>query len=355
MKNLLLSAKWTVPLLCFLALLFSNGIYGKDGQRSIFDLMHFQEVLDMTLEADFGLIKANRRKDDTYKGQLVFRDEKGKRQTWDVKLSVRGAFRRIHCTDIPPLKFDFKKSELRAAGLSEHDDLKLVTYCMGTEEAARDALLREYLTYKMFNALSVRSFRVQLLRITYKDTATKEKSVQFAFLIEDTAQLRERLGAGKVDEKNAYNLPPERFDRDHLKTVAVFQYMIGNTDWSLNTYKNLKLMEEGGKIIAVPYDFDFTGLTNAVYFAPSSDYGLTSRHQRVYLGFPDDIGHLHTAIHAVAGRRPLLEHIVRNFKLLSPASRKDMRTYLTAFFDNPDVVRPGERVLAGPTGSVSKE
>ena len=335
------------PMLLFFILLFSSQVFGENGQRSIFDLMQYKEVLDLTLETDFTQLNNNRRSDDSYKARITFKDEMGKKRVWDLKVKARGAFRRIHCSEMPPLKLNFKKSELSAAGLADFDDLKLVPYCMGTEDIAKDALFREYLIYKLFNAITDSSFRVQLLRITYKDTASGLKLQQWAFLIEDTAQLRNRIGAEKAEESNAFNLPAEHFESEFLRTVSVFQYMTGNADWSLSTGKNLKLLKKEGKIVAVPYDFDYTSLVNAPYFVPDSDFGMTSREQRVFLGFPEDIGSLQTATQKILGKRSEIEGIIKNFKLLSLASRKDMLAYLAGYFDNPDIMKTRERIVTG--------
>lgn len=335
-------------LLLFL-LSFSGIGFGKEVQPSIFDLMQHKEVLDVTLEADFNFLKNNRRDENSHPARLTFKDEKGEKQVWDIKVNIRGAFRRMFCPEMPPLKLNFKKSELRDAGLTAFDDLKLVPYCIENEEVAKDVLLREYLSYKLFNAIADESFRVQLLRITYKDTGSGERELQWAFLIEDAAQLRDRLGMEKVDETKAFNLPADRFDREYLKKVAVFQYMIGNTDWSLNTGKNLKYLEKNGKIVAVPYDFDFTALVNAPYFTYDSGYGLLGRQDRAFLGFPEDLADLHTAIYSIYGKRMVLEDIIKNFSLLSWASRKDLLDYLDSYFDNPEILKAGERIYLTET------
>ena len=338
-------------MLFLFTLLFSVNAFGSREQRSIFDLMHYKEVLDVTLEADFDYLKNNRRDEEYYPAHITFKDEKGKKQAWNIKVKLRGAFRRIHCAEMPPLKLNFKKSDLRAEGLADFDDLKLVSYCMGGEDAARDALMREYLAYKLFNAISDYSFRVQLLRITYKDADTGIRTLQWAFLIEDAAQLKDRTDTKKTDESKAYNLPADRFDREYVKMVAVFEYMIGNTDWNLGSGKNLKFLERNGKIITVPYDFDFTAFVNAPYFGPDSNYGLTSRQQRAFIGFPEDIDDLHNAIYSITGKRLVLEDIIKNFNLLPWSSRKDMLDYLASYFDNPDIMKVSERVVMGAAES----
>ncbi|GIV30698.1 MAG: hypothetical protein KatS3mg029_0049 [Saprospiraceae bacterium] len=312
---------------------------------SLFDVLSHREVVDLTLEADFDAIQANRLKDFTYPARMQFRDASGKLQTWSLKLSVRGAFRRVHCVGVPPLKLNFKKSDLEAAGLARFDDLKLVTQCLADEERAADMVLREYLCYKFFNEISPYSFRVQLLRITYKHSRSSLQHTEWAFLIEDGAQLRHRTGSDKVESERIYNMPRDSFHVEHEKIVAMFQYFIGNTDWSLASMRNLYLMKRHGKYIVVPYDFDFSGMVNAPYASANPEYQINSVRERIYLGFPEDLEDLHVAQAILLGHRPKFERLIRRFRYLSPASRRDMLQFMRKYYDSTEEVRPAERVV----------
>lgn len=338
MKNLVLLFK---PLsVSFLFLLLQTVVLanGEEGQKSIFDLMNHQEVLDLTLETDLTALKADRSDESSYEAKISFKDQDGKKQKWQLKVKLRGAFRRIKCSDVPPLKLNFKKSELEAMGLARYDDLKLVPQCIADDEQAKETLLKEYLAYKLYNDVSPYSFRVQLLRITYKDTATGEKDKQWAFLIEDAAQLRNRLDAEKI-ESTAFNLPVDSFHITQARTVAMFQYLIGNTDWGFKTGKNLKFLRKKGKLIAVPYDFDFSGLVNASYALPNTNVGQTKLGQRVYLGFEESATDFHGTTYHLLGKREKLEETVMQFKWLSYDDRMAIKAYLDGFFEAPEQVR----------------
>ena len=54
-----------------------------------------------------------------------------------------------------------------------------------------------------------------------------------------------------------------------MTMVAMFEYMIGNTDWSVPNYHNIKLMgmkdDKTSRPIAVPYDFDICGFVDPAY------------------------------------------------------------------------------------------
>src|SRR2546425_9716741 len=92
----------------------------------------------------------------------------------------------------------------------------------------------------MYNLLTPRSFRVRLARVTYADSAGKETAVtRYGFLIEDDRELAERNRAKVVATKGMLQ---DEIDSTHMAMVAVFQYMIANTDrarWGLH---NIKLL-----------------------------------------------------------------------------------------------------------------
>ncbi|MEM1219925.1 MAG: hypothetical protein AAGH79_13485, partial [Bacteroidota bacterium] len=274
---------WVVLLVGGLFQISAFAETGEAVEEGIFDLMEVAKPLDLTLTTDLEILRNDRFFDGSTQGSLEFVDKYGNRQLWPIKVKLRGNFRRMHCADIPPLKIKFKKADLEEAGLAPFNDFKLVTQCVANEQQARDYIKREYLAYKMYNEVTEKSFRVQLLRITFVDTRTNMKFHQLAFVIEDTAQMRARLGAKKV--KEIYNIPQERFDQEELRKVAVFQYAIGNSDWSLQTSRNLKMIEIEDKVYAIPYDFDFSGLVNASYASANSSWEMKTVRERIYMGF----------------------------------------------------------------------
>lgn len=340
MKNLVMNFKSGLTLICATLISWSAIAVNPSGEKSIFDLMNYQEVLHLTLETDLSTLRANRQNISSHEAKISFKDVQGNEQRWDLKVELRGAFRRIKCTDVPPLKLNFKKSALKEAGLAKYDDLKLVPQCLSDQMAAKEALLKEYLAYKLYNEMSDYSFRVQLLRITYIDTATGEKDKQWAFLIEDTAQLRARLEADKMED--AFNLPVDSFHLSQARIVAVFEYMIGNADWSFNNVRNVKFLKKKGKVIPVPYDFDFSGMVNATYAVPNTNVGQMKIEDRVYLGFENDPGQLHSVVYHLAGKKEKIEKIVMDFKPLSYGSRLEVISYLESFFEAPEQIKMKE-------------
>lgn len=100
-------------------------------------------------------------------------------------------------------------------------------------------MLKEYLCYKIYNMISPVSFRVRLMRMTYVDTGRKNRQSEgWAFAIEPEEMLAQRLDAlvVKNDELAMRFMNPGQFD-----VLALFNYMIGNADYSVSGRHNIKI------------------------------------------------------------------------------------------------------------------
>ena len=309
---------------------FTSPVLATDTNKSVFDAMAYEDVIDIKVTSDFENLRTNRRFEDTQEGVLTFEDENKTLQEFNVNLSIRGRFRRMFSKDIPPLKIDFGKKELKSSGYNKYDDLKLVTYFYEDKKLSKEILLKEYLTYKLYNVISGNSYRVQLVNLEMVDINTGKKDKQMAFLIEDSAQLSERIGAKKMEDINAVN--KEDFHKIQTQITSLFQYMIGNSDWSPETGKNIKLFEKQGKIICVPYDFDFSGLVDAPYAVPDNTKNLKSVKDRIYLGFDDNLEDLTKVIRLFEIKREKLLSVIDQTRKLSYEGRSEVIKYIEGFF-----------------------
>src|SRR5687767_12923408 len=88
-----------------------------------------------------------------------------------IRVQPRGIYRKNNC-DIAALMLNFKNPT--APKLSPLKKLKLVGGCSSSKND-EELLLKEYLVYKIYNFISVMSFRVRLLHINYKDSKEKIK------------------------------------------------------------------------------------------------------------------------------------------------------------------------------------
>lgn len=322
----------TLNITLLLLLTIVNGFSNNKENPSIFDKLSYQETVEVTLEMDMEAVFGDRRSNTKNKAVFSYNDEDGIVQNWNIKVALRGRFRRTQCEGMAPLKLNFKKGDLVKAGLSKFDDMKLVTECVEDEKEAKQLLVKEYLAYKIFNQISEESFRVQFLKINYKDSKTGSIDEQWGILIEDTAELRARINVEKGEK--LYNLERENFHVDSYKTAAFFQYMIGNPDWSSNRIHNVKLLSKNDKYIIVPYDFDFSGLVGAPYATINTEYQMKSNKDRIYLGFQEDLENYDEVTFFFSLKKEAILQTIRDCDLLTRKNRREMIKYIKSFYDD---------------------
>ena len=206
--------------------------------------------------------------------------------TIDVKLRTRGLFRLKRCA-FPPIRVNLPEKKLQHTPFAGQDKLKLVTHCQSDRAFERN-LLREYALYRVLNALTDTSFRVRLAHVTYSDSARADTVIRYGFLVESDAELAQRTGTKVLATTNVNDLLMEQ---SYMTLVAVFQYLIGNTDWSVQARHNMLILLAPTTRLAVPYDYDFSGAVNASYAIPPPQIPIRSVRERNYRGFcqPDSV------------------------------------------------------------------
>ncbi|MCB0634253.1 MAG: hypothetical protein R2824_07835 [Saprospiraceae bacterium] len=302
-----------------------------DDRPTVFDLIYGQDIIDVTLETDLVRLMENVKTDNYQSALFSFTDAKGDDVSLQAEVRSRGNYRRRVC-DFPPLMIKFHKEKLVGANIKPHNKLKLVTHCLDEKNAGQENLLKEYLAYKMYQELTDQSYRVQLVRINYADTKGKVSRVRrYGILIEDTDEMAERLGGEECD---CLNPQREQLDNRLEGIHAVFQYMIGNEDWSITMNRNLKMVKplDGSSWKPVPYDFDFSGLVNASYAVPNYELGITSIQDRLYLGLPIQDAEMKYLFSYFQNKKAALYQIVENCQYLSKSGRKEVIDYLDTFY-----------------------
>jgi hypothetical protein len=261
-----------------------------------------------------------------------------------VKVRARGRSRQRVC-EFPPLRLNFAKKTSAGSDFAGQDKLKLVTHC-GTKAKDAGNLQDELLAYQLLNHLTPLSYRVRRLEVRYVDTVTPavDGSVHEAFLIESDKQFAKRHGMKIIEEQGVYL---SRVDADQAAMVYVFQYLIGNTDWSLvkadlgdHCCHNIDLFERDGKSFLVPYDYDLAGLVDASYAKPDPSLGIRNVRTRRYRGYCVAGDALERAYDSIVSLQPeLLELAASGDDLHSPKRVN----YLKRFFDE---AQKREKVLA---------
>lgn len=275
---------------------------------------------------------------DTAKRQeqrLVLRAEG---REYAISARVRGKSRSRVCR-FPPLRLDFGGADTAASVFQGQEKLKLVTHCINDKRGDMN-VMEEYAAYRMFNLLSALSYRVRILRISYKDTdgrLPKSTDVRYGFLIEPARQLQERTGGILVQLKG---VKPSKINEQQALLVYVFQFMIGNTDWSFARADlenacchNGDLLEIDGKLNYVPFDFDQAGLVNAGYARPDSSLRLKNVRLRRYRGFCVDRNDLQQAIRVVKSQQQEVMAVLPNISGYPDNAVRYNSKFLARFFE----------------------
>jgi hypothetical protein len=293
---------------------------------SIFEVLTKTECEKLVLETDLTSIIAQKRSDQYFPAALMSSDG----TVYKVEVRPRGKFRRKNAV-YPPLKLKFKKKELTQAGLDTLNEIKLVLPCYDSQ-LGDELVIREYLAYKIFEHLSPASVRARLIKLTIRDThVEKSKKTMYAILVEDQEETCARLGGVPVEE---YGMPADSLHTNQAALMVVFEYMIGNTDWEISMLRNVRLLRTQGsdKILALPYDFDFSGLVSAPYSSPASDTGLKTVRDRFLMPGGVKPEAIKRALANVKKSKPEIYSIVRS-RHLSKDAVADMIGFLDAFFD----------------------
>ena len=294
------------------------------------DLFDSDQILEISLTGPLEIVIEHKRDEEAF--PFILGLDGGEHP---VKVSVRGNSRKRVCK-FPPLRLVFDGSASAKSVFYGQDKLKLVTHCNKSDKA-QDNVLKEYAAYKFFTMLSAAAYRVRLLRINYVDTDNKRSTKKLAFAIESTGQLARRIDAEPV---NVSGVSKKRLNDQQEARVYVFQYLVGNTDWSMvraedddSCCHNGKLLDRNQELLYVPYDFDLTGLVNASYARPNPKLNLTKVTQRLYRGFCVDGKVLAEAIQQVNSHRAEIYATLENLPFSSDRARKKARKYIEKYFE----------------------
>ena len=325
-------------LLSSLALLATVGPLGAAGQvaapgeRQIPSLFSSHAVIELTIETDYGRLRRDRTQDSEYRPAILrMTDDEGVARTIDIEVRTRGRFRLENCR-FPPIRVDLPSSLLGGTVFDGQNRIKLVSHCRDRDDDEQN-LLEEYLVYRSYNLLTDESFRVRLARITYADGPDDDDPVvRYAFFLEEAEAMAERLGAQYIELENA---SAAAFSADEAVRFSVFQYMVGNTDWSMTEFHNAEvLLSAEGANVPVPYDFDWTGFVSARYARPDERLRIRTVRDRVYRGFCRADFDFSAVYAQFVEIRTDLEALYSNQLGLEQDNRRDAVEYLADFYED---------------------
>jgi hypothetical protein len=338
-------------LFTLLLLSSSSAVFAEDDASKPAKLFSTTETLEVTMFAPWKTVQRKKNYDGTYPAKIEFTDSLGNKNTLDLTVERRGITRQTVCR-FPPIKLRFQKETVKGTTFRGEKSIKMVTHCnKGTKW--EQYYVTEMVAYQFYNLITDFSFKIRPLSITYIDSENgKDLGPMFAFLIEDDSDVAKRNGQDKLDITKT---KASKLDPIEASNLALFQYMIGNLDFSsmsgpnpdkcCHNAKLLGLDPENGPIYPVPYDFDSSGLVNAHYAAPPANLPVSNVSERLYRGFCRHNDTLPQARQKFLDNEQAIFAVVENEDKLTASSTKKIRKYLAQFFKTMKSDKDWERKI----------
>jgi hypothetical protein len=243
----------------------------------------FQEAkpLEITLVAPLNKLKKHRVGNERpyYPATVSYVGDSGA-VSIPVRVRVRGIWRRKNC-DLPPIMVNFYKDSAKKTAFARLDRARLVLHCRNNDDFEQ-YVLQEYQLYRVQRLLTSYSLDVRLARVTYIDSEKKDTVAQrYGFLAEIDQELADRVGGKPVEIQGA---GPDDLEPYENAFVGVWQYFVGNTDFSIRALHNVILLYKDPTHIPVAYDYDWSGAVNTRYARPNEIIGTRTVAQRVMRG-----------------------------------------------------------------------
>lgn len=294
------------------------------------------DPLRITITAGMGALIRDRDSTDRvmHGAELSYPDSTGAAITMGIELRTRGHFRRQsrNC-DFPPLKVEIKKEVAKNTLFEGNRTLKLATNCRPSRGDYEQYILQEYALYRMYQALTPWSFRTRLVHVTYQDSTGKAKPVQsWGFLVEDDGDLAQRRNVRTFSEMGATF---DDLEATNFGYIQLFQYMVGNTDWSVGGLHNIALLRDSiGTVYPVPFDFDWSGAVDARYAFPDKSLPIRAVRDRLWRGDCRTAEDMAPVIKRFLSRRAEMDSVYVTLAPLTTPVRDRMRKYFDEFWQD---------------------
>lgn len=293
-------------------------------------------ALEVVITAPLSSLLRARPEEPPLPGVFSYKAADGSSVDLDIQIKSRGNFRKRIC-DFPPWNLNFRKSQVEGTLLDHQNKLKMVAHCKDSGRY-HQTVLREYLAYRVLNLVTDLSFRVRLLQVTYVDSdERRSRMVRSAFLIEHKNRLADRIGRKSLDIERT---EVSAIQPDHLNLTSVFQFLIGNTDFSPYLGSNDECChnhemfgKDDAPLLAIPFDFDLAGFVNAPYAAPDPELGIDSVRQRLYRGYCVNNAYVEASIDRFQQARDALYALVADQQELEPTVRENISRYMDEFYE----------------------
>ncbi|MBC8086961.1 MAG: hypothetical protein H7Z40_06820 [Phycisphaerae bacterium] len=264
---------------------------------------------------------------------FAYKETDGKVVELPVTLQTRGHFRRQakNC-DFPPLSMVVKKKASDNTVLQGNTKLKVASSCRPRTDDYEQYILQEYALYRLYQRISPLHFRTRLAKITYKDSLAKTPDVvSWGFFIEDDKEVAKEFNTATEKTKGALF---DQLDQPQLVTSMLFQYMVGNTDYSVTAQHNIALLRDSTATIikTVAYDFDWSGAVGTRYAFPNEKLGIKTIYDRLYRGPCLTVAQWQPHLTKFVAARPAIDSIYNSIPGLEPKRVKSSNEWFDGFY-----------------------
>ena len=308
----------------------------------------FKEDAPLVMTLTTNLRDMLRERDSTelkwFGAEMQYKDEAGADVTIPVELRARGHFRRQarNCS-FPPLFIRAPREVRDSSILQGNPRLKITTPCRPERADHQEYIYPEYLTYRTYAAIDSVNHRTRLAHITYRDSTDRVKPITVtAFFLEIEDEVADEHALKLVDTKGALFADVVQPVLDKL---SIFEYWIGNTDWSLSALHNITLFQnEQMELVPVAYDFDWSGAVNARYSFPQANLGIRTVRQRLHRGPCRTAAEWAPTVAHYKAKRPVLDSIwTTPLEGLDPKPQADTKKWLDELWPILDDARQFKR------------
>ncbi len=298
-----------------------------------------QTALPIRISGPISTLMKERSDTEYLDGKLSFSGDAGEMHELDLRFRARGNYRRKKSTCwFPPVRLNFKKKEAKGTVFEGQKILKIVTHCSPKSKRSEQYILKEYLAYKILELHTPYSFKARLLKTTWVDTdKDNEEAEKYGFVIEHKNNLAKRNEA-KIAEFTSTR--HSKLDRKQASIVSVFQYLIGNTDFSLVKavagasccHNGILVSKDEEKYFPIPYDFDFAGIVDAPYAEPSPNFSINSVTTRLYRGNCSVNPELATTLTLFQENKDAVLELITSQEGLNDKERKRTLKFINKFY-----------------------
>jgi len=304
-----------------------------------------QDPIEVTLTTNIGRIRGDKGEIPPWRpATLSYKGAEGSLVTVPLKARTRGIWRLRMC-EFPPLRLNFSGEASKGTIFHHLDKPKLVSYCRNAD-TYEQYILQEYQLYRVYQLLTPVSHKARLVKLVYADSADgKVHARRYAFIMEEPGALASRLGGKIIEQKGAR---PGDLDPYQDALFGVFQYFIGNTDFSEAGLHNVELFfTNDGIAMPVAYDFDFAGAINARYAVTDSSLRIQSVRQRLFRGYCQDPEAYAKVFAVFQEKKPEIYALYSDSigKLMDGGKVRETLRYFDEFYDTINNKRSAKRSI----------